>query len=231
MRPTISLGVLLCALWGCADEPQFVQAEKPGSDAVTTSGCHAGDGPVVANAACEGPVSGESLGTTVPWYGLQCGETVYTCNRCPGGDYYLVGEWRHIHGGTEDPDTPLSDNYRERLTFDGNTWSQHSSGYDIVLEREITVDITGWYFCGDKPEIQNKVNVFIVDTVSEEGAFGWESGMVFGADPLKDGADKLLFQWSEGLNEGAVTNDIYCRIGTELVPLRGGEAKACADPF
>ena len=103
-------------------------------------------------------------------------------------------------------------------------------GFDIVLEQQVTLDITGWYFCGDKPEVPDNANVFFVDTVSYEGGFGWETGMVFSADPLKANADQLLFRWREGLNEGPFTDDLYCRIGAEIKTV-AGETKTCTDPF
>jgi len=217
------------ALVGCHEEVLLVEASQPSSDVIVEKGCHAAGG-TPSTSHCESPVSEEVLGATVPWTGLACEDVTYSCNRCPGGDVHLVGTWRHIHGGTEDPETPLDDGYRERLVFDGNTWSQHSDGFDIVLGENLTVDVEGWYFCGDKPEIDNKATVFMATSVSYEGGFGWEAGLVFSAEPLKDGADKLLFRWREGLNAGPYTDDIYCRIGSEIETL-AGETKACTDPF
>ena len=229
MRPGALLVVSGLMMVGCHEEVLLVEATPPTSDVIVNKGCYKASGsPSMGH--CESPISEEVLGTTVPWTGLACEDAVYQCNRCPGGDVHLVGEWRHIHGATEDPDTPLDDDYRERLVFDGNTWSQHSTGFDIVLGKSLTVDVEGWYFCGDKPEIDNKANVFLATDVSYEGGFGWESGLVFSAEPLKDGADKLLFRWREGLNEGPYTDDIYCRIGSEIETL-AGETKACTDPF
>lgn len=227
-KPMIVLFASL-GLVGCFEDVRVVQAPSSSTDVIVQTGCYPAGG-TPSTGHCESPVNDEVLGTTVPWTGFACEDTLYHCNRCPGGDTHIVGTWRHIHGGTEDPDTPLDDEYRERLVFDGNTWSQHSTGFDIVLGKSLTVDVAGWYFCGDKPEIDNKATVFMADSVSYEGGFGWVSGLVFSAEPLKDGSDKLLFRWREGLNKGPYTDDIYCRIGTEIETL-AGETKACTDPF
>ena len=224
----LSIGVALLA---CSEETVWVEAPSPDGQPIVDKSCHAGGGPVVAHPDCEGPVSDTVFGdNNLPWHGLVCDDKVYTCNRCPFGDHDLVGSWRHVHGATEDPDTPLDDGYRERLSFDGNTWTQHSTGYDIILEQEVTLDVAGWYFCGDKPEVPDKANVFYVDTVSFEGGFGWESGLAFSADPLKANLDQLLFRWQEGLNEGPYTDDLYCRIGANIKTV-AGETKTCTDPF
>ncbi len=214
---------------GCHEETVLGEAPRPSSDVIVEKGCYPAAG-TPSTAHCESEVEDLNLGERVPWTGLACHDAIYQCNRCPGGDDHIVGEWRHIHGGTEDPDTPLDDNYRERLVFDGNTWSQHSTGFDIVLGKDLTVDVAGWYFCGDKPEIDSKASVFLTTEVSYEGGFGWETGLVFSAEPLKDGPDKLLFYWREGLEEGPYTADIYCRIGSEITTL-AGETKDCTDPF
>lgn len=229
---TLTLGCLAAA--ACNDGLHFV--EDPGGGPVDPSNLGQGDylpdGPITRNEACDDP-DPKDRGIQVPWKGFVYEGKTYTCNRCPGGDHDLVGVWRHIHGNTEDPDTPLDDGYRERLSFDGNTWHQEASGFDNVLEQQLSIDIQGWYFCGDAPEIPSKINVFIADHVSPEGAFGWTSGSVFGADPLKQGPDKLLFQWfdpDDGLRTANPINDVYCRVGA-VIQTFAGEEKLCPDPF
>lgn len=184
--------------------------------------------PVTRSAACDPPHPGD-FGAKVPWRGFEYESKTYTCNRCPGGDEFVQGEWRVVHGETEDPETPLSDDYKEVLTFDGNVWRQHASGID--LGKPVDAWIEGWYFCGDKSEVADQQKVFVVTSVVPEGAFGFTSGIVFTGKTFGGGAgDQLLFNYFVDFNSGANYNDVYCRVGKTVKNLEG-DAKFCADPF
>ncbi|NUN15490.1 MAG: hypothetical protein HUU55_17840 [Myxococcales bacterium] len=182
---------------------------------------------VERNPAC-GEYDDGVYGKKVPWQGFEYEGKNYTCNTCRGGAPNIVGTWRFVDFDTEDPDTPLTDNYKETLTFDGNTWTQHSSGIDAGQFVDAT--ISGWYFCGIAPEVNNSAKIFITESVVPEGAFGWNSGLVFSALTLKQGNDKLDFNFWTGLNTGSNYDALYCRVGAVIKTLNGTE-KLCPDPF
>ena len=179
------------------------------------------------NEAC-GPFDDGTYGKKRPWQGFEHEGVLYTCNRCRGGDPNIQGTWRAVHFDTEDPTTPLGDNYKETLTFDGNTWSQHSSGLDGGVM--VDAKIGGWYFCGDKPEILNKAKVFVTTKVEPDGAFGWTNGIVYTVITYMQGEDKLDFSFWDGFNTGGNHDALYCRVGTVVETLTG-DLKYCGDPF
>lgn len=182
---------------------------------------------VERNPAC-GEYDDGVYGKKIPWQGFEYEGKTYTCNTCRGGAPNIVGTWRFVDFDTEDPDTPLTGDYKETLTFDGNTWTQHSSGIDSGSFVDAT--ISGWYFCGIAPEVNNSAKIFITESVTPEGAFGWDSGIVFSALTLKQGNDKLDFSFWTGLNTGNHYDALYCRVGAVIKTLNGTE-KFCPDPF
>jgi hypothetical protein len=188
------------------------------------------DGPITRNPACGEPLEG-TFGKTVPWKGFAYEGETFTCNLCPGGDPQIQGDWRVVFGNSEDPETPLTDGYKEVVTFDGNTWRQHAAGLDEG--KQIDMKLEGWYFCGDKADgVPGNQYVFVITKVTPEGAFGWNAGTAFVGKTFKSGADKLLFGyytggWKEDL---PYYNDLYCRIGKSVENLNG-ELKYCGDPF
>lgn len=184
-------------------------------------------GPVTRKASCKDPNPGD-FGESLPWKGFEYEGKTYTCNLCPTGDEYIQGEWRVVFGDTEDPDTPLTDGYKEVLTFEGNVWRQHTIGKD--LGKTVESWMTGYYFCGDVAEVPDQQKVFVVTSVTPEGAYGWTSGLVFSGKTFKQGSDKLLFNYYTEFLAGANYNDLYCRIGKEVETLSGAK-KYCGDPF
>ena len=162
----------------------------------------------------------------------------YTCNRCPGGDGLIQGTWRLIDFDTEDPGVTLStlcaDStnclHRETLTFDGNSFSQRLEGID--LGSPISATINGWYFCSDVAELADKPKIFVVSSVSPPGAFGYDDNLAFTSFTrlAVDSDNRLDWNYSMGVNEGAWVDAIYCRVGTIITTLSGDQVP-CTDPF
>ena len=182
------------------------------------------------DASCEAPGT-DTYGASYPWQGFTYAGTTYTCNRCPGGDPVIQGDWRAVFDENgEDPTVPYDKDptYRELLSFSGNTFVMELEGKD--LGANVRATISGWYFCSSKPETGNAAKFFIVTGAEPEGAFSYESGMVFTADLLSNELQtSLLFLGYGGVvTTGGGTHDFsapYCKVGTTI-----GETP-CEDPF
>jgi hypothetical protein len=174
------------------------------------------------NPAC-GPYDNGTYGQKVPWTGFEQGGKTYTCNACRGGYAVDQGSWRAIDFATEDPTTPLGDDYKEALTFDGNTFSMHISGLDLGAPTEAVIE--GWMWCADPAEMKSGNSVFVVTKVQPEGAFGWNSGLVFSGNLKHSGANLLAWGFFMGFEKDWVGEALYCRIGTMI------GSKPCEDPF
>lgn len=193
--------------------------------------------PVERNPACDEP-SEEVFGSQVPWGGFEHNGKSYTCNRCPGGDGLIQGTWRLIDFDTEDPGVTLStlcaDStnclHRETVTFDGNSFSQRLEGID--LGSPISATINGWYFCSDVAELADKPKIFVVSSVSPPDAFGFDDNLAFTSFTrlAVDSDNRLDWNYSMGVNEGAWVDAIYCRVGTIITTLSGDQVP-CTDPF
>ncbi|MCB9729996.1 MAG: hypothetical protein H6744_18560 [Deltaproteobacteria bacterium] len=245
----IAVALLASGALGCDEGAVFVtESDSAGADA--RGGDSAGgtdtlpqgqvpDGVTIPGPGCGPPLTGqETQAPSVPWKGFVYGGKTYTCNECPQGVRPNDGQWRHIDGRTEDPDVPLDDSYRERLTMSGNTWTFHSDGVDSATGAFEEQTVSGWYFCGDESEIPYKGLVFYTTEVANPGAFGWEEGIVISADLFTDGTGTgLLFVWRDGISPPPGIQDVYCRIGTTVtVPASDDGStpatqKACTDPF
>ena len=169
-------------------------------------------------------------GAQVPWSGFSHEGEDYTCNRCVNGIESLQGRWRLVDFATEDPETTLTNDWRQIITFDGNTWEQRARWESDTGTTEAS--LAGWYWCASKPELNNEATVFVVSDLSPSDAFGYGPDYVFSADLLEsaDGGDKFAFWFYDGFNRGEQVAEIYCRIGGEITTL-AGETRACPDPF
>ena len=156
------------------------------------------------------------------WGGFTQDAKDYTCNVCRGGYPGDQGTWRLIDFATESPSTSLGD-YRETLTFDGNTWHNHLSGDDLGKQVDATVD--GWFWCADPAEISSSNAVFIAEKVQPEGAFGWHSGTVFSGDIKSQGQDLRALGLYTGFEKGKHDEWLYCRVGSTV------SGVACSDPY
>lgn len=161
-------------------------------------------------------------GKKLPWQGFSAKGKTFTCNACRGGYPNLVGTWRLIEFGKDDPTLPLKDGYKETLTFDGNTFVMHMAGKD--LGKDVDATATGWYFCADAAELANKRNIFVFDKVVPEGAFGWPSGHIISAEILTKG-NAIAFGFADTWDGKLPGYFEYCKVGTDL------NGKPCADPF
>ncbi|MEZ4269208.1 MAG: hypothetical protein R3F39_22865 [Myxococcota bacterium] len=252
LLPSLAAALILVAA-GCDEGAKFVtESDTSIADADAASGdvpvtttdvatdlpqAHVPDATITPGPNC-GPVipNQNTKGPKVPWGGLVYEGKTYTCNECPGGLQIQEGRWRHIDGKTEDPDVPLDDDYRERLELSGNTWSFVSDGTDSFTNTFETQTVSGWYFCGDASEISTRGSVFVVTSVANPGAFGWQEGIVITAELLMDGPlSGMIFNWRDGIAPGGSTQDLYCRIGSTVsVEGTGGapnSQKLCKDPF
>ena len=170
----------------------------------------------------------------IPWCGFNDNGKDYTCNNCPGGHNLVQGTWRFVDFETEDPNVPVdpswATNWKENITFDGNTWLQHSQFVeDGVLQDAV---LEGWYWCSDTAENAKGTIVFIVSNTEPEGALGYADGFVFSANLLLQGVNQLdiNFYLDHGIDQGPNQDQLYCRVGTTIQTLAGDEA-ACVDPF
>ena len=181
------------------------------------------------NPECD-PSSTSGEGAGVPWEGFRVEGDDYTCNTCQGGLEALQGTWRLIDFATEDPDVPLEDGWGQSFVFDTNTWRQVARWQEGTVEVEAT--LSGWYWCGSKPELNNEAKVFVVTALSPPDAFGYAQGDVFTADLLNstEDGDKLAFWFYAGFNRGEQLAEIYCRVGASVTTL-AGEVKPCLTPF
>jgi len=179
------------------------------------------------NAECK-PQNTETYGPSVPWEGFTHKGMTYTCNKCPGGDELLQGEWRAVFD-VDDPTVSYDadPSYREYLKFDGNTFRNIIAGED--LGKQVTAVIEGWFLCSSKPETVNETKFFILTKVEPEGAFGWETGFVYSADTLMSDPNNILIGWYDGVvtTSGGKYGGTapFCRIGMDV----GGIP--CTDPF
>jgi len=156
-----------------------------------------------------------------PWSGfVQAGKT-YTCNECRGGYPGDQGMWRLIDFKTENPATSLGD-YRETLTFDGNTWHEHIAGDDQGKQVDATID--GWFWCADTSELNSGKAVFIAETVVPPGAWGMSVG-AFTADIKSNGDNLRAIGFDTAFDGGTHAEYIYCRVGSVI------NGVACSDPF
>ena len=233
----VVFAISLCLWLGCSSAPADPSPDAASSDTAmpthtrTSSAKYEWSVPAEAparNAAC-GPADSSTYGPSLPWQGFTHQDKTYTCNRCPGGDPVIQGSWRAVFDET-DPTLPYDQDptYQERLIFDGNRFTMDMDGKD--LGEQVRATVTGWYFCSAKPETGNASKFFILTSVEPEGAFGWETGMVFTADLLSNELQTaLFFGWypqvvtQGGENYGGTQP--YCRTGTLV-----GE-KPCDDPF
>tara|TARA_B100001094_G_C18127355_1_gene770247 strand:+ start:363 stop:1034 length:672 start_codon:yes stop_codon:yes gene_type:complete len=176
------------------------------------------------SSSCEVAPASKVQGCKVPWVGAQVGAKSYTCNRCVAGDPLVQDRWRAIDGKTEDPSVILSDQFREVLTIDGNTWHLHVKMVDPNgVEQEVFVD--GWYWCSDAAEVKSGKNVHHVLRVDGSDFFGWDTSYLFTAYFLTNGPDLLAWSMDRGFEQEHIGELIYCRIGSTV------NGKLCTDPF
>jgi hypothetical protein len=179
------------------------------------------------NPECK-PVKPEVHGPSVPWSGFTHKGLTYTCNKCPGGDELLQGEWRAVFD-VDDPTVPYEGDptFREYIQFNGNTFRNILEGED--LGTKVGAVIEGWFFCSSKPETVNETKFFVLTKVEPEGAFGWETGFVYSADTLMSDPNNMLLGWYDGVVTSAGGKyggtAPYCRIGSEVGDI------PCTDPF
>ncbi|MSP93397.1 MAG: hypothetical protein EXR79_16655 [Myxococcales bacterium] len=182
---------------------------------------------VSATAVC-GKSDDSTFGKKKPWSAFTSEGKTFQCNVCRGGYPNIQGAWRFIDFATEDPSTPLKDGYRERLTIDGNTFTNQLEGKD--LGKDVTQTIAGWYFCADPNEMSTGDTVFVLESVAPDGAFGNQQGTVFRATVKADAADPanpatIALGMSAGIKGKWIGEFLYCRIGSTL------NGKPCSDPF
>jgi hypothetical protein len=181
------------------------------------------------NPACKAAPS-PGPGARHPWQGFAVAGQGYTCNNCPNGLDFFAGSWRFVDFATEDPATPLKNGYKERLTVVGNTWRLDMAGLD--LGKPVQATVQGWYWCADPVELKSANQVFVAETVSPEGAFGWASGLVFSGavlvatdSPDPDHPDAIAWGFYLGFESGSHYDAIYCRVGSTMA------GHACSDPM
>lgn len=207
---------------GADGGPGDVSAADAGSPdaAVGVDAATAPDAPA-RNPACDKFDDG-TYGKKVPWQGFTHKGKTYTCNTCRGGYPNLVGGWRLVDFDTEDPTVDMN-GYKERLSFDGNTFEMRMSGED--LGKQVEAVATGWYFCTDGIELSNQRSIFIFDKVEPDGAFGWKGGAITSAETLTQGTNKLAFGFSDEFEGKLPGYSTYCKVGSTV------SGKACDDPF
>lgn len=167
------------------------------------------------------------FGYVYPWGGATLQGKNYTCNKCPGGLRDFQGKWR-AHGFTEggDPDYSLGaeagPDDAELLFIDGNTF--YSRIYD--RQTDVTVELRGWFFCGQQPEQPNEHLYWFVLEANPAGTWGYDAGTVFESDVILSwGNDRKLIIWFDELGASTSADIGYCQIGTTA----GGQF--CNDPF
>ena len=182
------------------------------------------------NPNCEPGETG-IYGAYVEWKGFVHDGTTYTCNACPGGRELWQGTWRAV-AADADPTVPFDDpSYAERIIINGNTWTM-----DISNDAEGSHRFEGFYWCGQKPEVNNETNMFVFTKVSQEGAFGWSTGGAFSVVVLESGSniDGILMGWKDGVDTNfSGLGDFsapFCRVGTTVYN-EDGEPNPCTDPF
>lgn len=182
---------------------------------------------VSATSVC-GKFDDSTFGKKKPWAPVTADGKKFQCNVCRGGYPNIQGAWRFIDFATEDPTTPLKDGYREVLTLDGNTFTDHLAGKD--LGKDVTQTIAGWYFCADPIEMSTGDTVFLLESVAPDGAFGNQQGTVFRASVKADVANPvnpatIALGMSAGIQGKWIGEFLYCRIGSTV------KGKPCTDPF
>ena len=182
------------------------------------------------NPNCEPGETG-IYGAYVEWKGFIHDGTTYTCNACPGGRELWQGTWRAV-AADADPTVPFDDpSYAERIVINGNTWTM-----DLSNDAEGQQRFEGFYWCGQKPEVNNETTMFVFTKVSKEGAFGWPSGGAYSVVVLESGSniDGLLMGWKDGVDTNFTgLGDFsapYCRVGATVYN-EAGEPNDCTDPF
>lgn len=162
-----------------------------------------------------------------PWGGLSAGGKTWTCNKCPGGIRDFQGKWR-AHGFTPDGEIDYSlgsdagPDDAEILFIDGNTF------YNRIYDRQEgqTVELRGWFFCGQQPEQANEHLFWVVLDAVPDGTWGYTAGTVFESDVILSWAnDRKLITWFDDLGASTSADIGYCQIGTSA----GGQF--CNDPF
>ena len=83
----------------------------------------------------------------------------------------------------------------------------------------------GWFFCADGAELANQRAIFVFDSVTPNGAFGWSSGHVTSAETLTQGTTKLAFGFNDDFEAKLPGYFTYCKIGSLI------DGKPCDDPF
>lgn len=164
---------------------------------------------------------------TYPWGGRTIGGKAYTCNKCPGGIRDFQGKWR-AHGFTSDGEIDYSlgavagSDDAELLFIDGNTF--YSRIYD--LQEDKTVELHGWFFCGQQPEQADEHLFWVVLDATPDGTWGYTAGTIFESDVILSWAnDRKLITWFDDLGANTSADIGYCQIGTAA----GGQL--CNDPF
>lgn len=226
MNTTFKYSLSLILIAGCGTTPEPGGTSDGSAQTAADSVAGQPDGAPTGDVPPRNPTCGAFddgvYGTKRPWSGFAQGGKTYTCNACRGGSPSELGLWRLIDTATENPTTSLGD-FRESLTFDGNTWRARMQGDDAGKQVEAVID--GWYWCADSSELPSGNAVFIAETVKPEGAFGWKSGTVFSGDIKRKGSDlRTLGLFTEF--EGGTRNEwSYCRVGSSI------NGVACSDPF
>lgn len=236
--------VLTLALVACDDgdgngptQPVINPPDDPSSGvvqpAITSSSQYKWSIPDTApavNTNCDAPDTG-IYGAYVEWKGFVHDGTTYSCNACPGGRELWQGTWR-AQAADYDPVTPFEEpGYAERLIFNGNLWTM-----DINSDVDGQHRFKGFYWCGQKPEVNNETVMFVFTEVSQEGAFGWYTGGAFSVSVLEGSTtvNTLATFWKDGVDTNFTGKGdfsaTYCRVGS-TVTNDEGVSNACNDPF
>ena len=184
--------------------------------------------PVTPNPLCDpSQVDLGPHGATYPWGGLTVAGKRYTCNRCPTGLRDFQGRWRaHGWDSAGDPDYALGmtagPDDAETLFVDGNTF--YSRIYD--RQDDASVEVRGWFFCGQKPEQSDEHLFWVVLEASPPGTFGFSPGTIFETDVILSAFnDNKLITYLDDIGAPTSVDIGYCRIDTT----RAGQV--CNDPF
>lgn len=200
-------------------------SEPPTSAAVADA--FGADGSIGASDVPRNPQCGSFddgvYGAKRPWQGYSADGQTFTCNACRGGYPNLVGTWRFMDFDTESPATPLQNNYRETLQFDGNVWKNRLAEGEGAAQADGT--LTGWYFCTDGAEMKSQDAVFHIDSAVPDGAFGNFAGSAFRASVKTNGSNLIALGISQGITGKWLGEYLYCRVGSTIA------GQPCLDPF
>jgi len=235
MRAAVLCGFVLALVLGagCEGDSGNGGGSDTAGNGADTSGGGGGDtgggggdtGGGPGPGACEQPELGAPQNE--PWTQFEHEGQTYTQNACPEGAEVLQGAWAFFY--PPDAEHTLGDDYRELLTFNGNTWQAH------MKNDEEEGFVEGWYFCSQQPENDKAVWVFVVTEATPDGVFNNHAGDVFSADVLgrEAGMTSFYMYYYDGIATQATDDDyldsFYCRVGADLAEDEG--EGCCENPF